>query len=103
MRPQLPARWTSSKVATHKRPSEVKSGKAPTPWPHYYVDVGFREEEEKGKESRVKTFLRSVSVLDKWLKDNDGKLEDEVRVQRVKHWREEAIEQLRRKLNLSRR
>jgi DNA-binding transcriptional regulator YiaG len=42
-------------------------------------------------------------VLDKWLKDNDGKLEDEVRVQRIKHWREEAIEQLRRKLNLSRR
>jgi hypothetical protein len=51
----------------------------------------------------VKTFLHSVSVLDKWLKDNDGQLEDEVRVQRVKHWRKEALEQLRRKLNLSRR
>jgi hypothetical protein len=39
--------------------------------------------------------LRSVSVLDKWLEDNDGKIADEVRVRRVKHWREEALEQLR--------
>jgi hypothetical protein len=55
------------------------------------------------EESRVKTLLHSGSVLDKWLEDNEGKLEDEVRIQRVKHWRKEALEQLRRKLNLSRR
>jgi hypothetical protein len=54
------------------------------------------------EESRVKILLHSVSVLDKWLKDNDGQLEDEVRVQRIKHWRKEAIEQLKSKLNLSR-
>jgi hypothetical protein len=54
------------------------------------------------EENRVKTLLRSVSVLDKWLKDNDGKLEDEVRVQRIEHWRKEALEQLKSKLNLSR-
>jgi hypothetical protein len=47
---------------------------------------------------RVKLLLRSVRVLDEWLKDNDGQLEDEVRVQRVKHWRKEAIEQLKSKL-----
>jgi hypothetical protein len=51
----------------------------------------------------VKLLLRSVRVLDEWLKDNEEILEDEVRVQRVKHWREEALEQLRRKLNLSKR
>jgi hypothetical protein len=54
------------------------------------------------EESRVKTLLRSLLVLDKWLEDNDGKLEDEVRVQRVKHWRREVLEQLRLQLNLSR-
>jgi hypothetical protein len=55
------------------------------------------------EEDSVKILLRSVRVLDKWLKDNEEKLEDEVRVRRIKHWREEALEQLRRKLNLSKR
>ena len=54
------------------------------------------------EESRVKTLMRSVIVLDKWLEDNDGHIEDEVRIQRVKHWREEALQQLRLELNLSR-
>lgn len=52
------------------------------------------------EESRVKTLLHSLFVLEKWLEDNDRKLEDEVRIQRVKHWRKEALEQLQ--LNLSR-
>ena len=55
------------------------------------------------EEDSVNVLLRSVRVLDEWFKDNEGKLEDEVRVRRVRHWREEAIEQLRRKLILSRR
>jgi len=46
------------------------------------------------EERRVKTLLRSIFVLDEWLEDNDGQLEDEVRIRRVKHWREEALEQL---------
>ena len=54
------------------------------------------------EERRVKTLLRSIFVLDEWLEDNDGQLEDEVRIRRVKHWREEALEQLRLELNLSR-
>jgi hypothetical protein len=45
----------------------------------------------------MKILLRSVRLLDEWLKDNEGKLGDEVRVQRIKRWREEAIEQLRLK------
>jgi hypothetical protein len=44
---------------------------------------------------RMKILLRSIHVLDEWLKDNEGKLEDDVRVQRIKRWREEAIEQLK--------
>ena len=44
---------------------------------------------------RADSLLRSVSVLDEWLEDNEGKIADEVRVRRVKHWREEALEQLR--------
>jgi hypothetical protein len=55
------------------------------------------------EEDSVKILLRSVRVLDEWLKDNEGKLEDEVRVRRVKHWRQEALQQLKRKLTLSRR
>ena len=55
------------------------------------------------EEDRVKILLRSVRILDEWLKDNEEKLKDEVRIRRVKHWREEALEQLRRKLNLSKR
>jgi len=54
------------------------------------------------EESRVKTLLRSIFVLDKWLEDNNGKLEDEVRLRRVKHWRAEALQQLRLELYLSR-
>jgi hypothetical protein len=46
----------------------------------------------------VKFLLGSVRVLDEWLKENEGKLEDEVRIRRVKRWREEAIEQLKRQL-----
>jgi hypothetical protein len=52
----------------------------------------FREDDS------VKILLRSIHILDEWLKNNEGKLEDEVRVQRIKRWREEAIEQLRLKL-----
>jgi hypothetical protein len=54
------------------------------------------------EESRVKTLMRSLFVLDEWLEDNNGKLKDEVRLRRVKHWREEALQQLRLELNLSR-
>lgn len=54
------------------------------------------------EDDSVKILLRSVSVLDNWLGENDGKLEDEVRVRRVKRWRKEALEQLRLELNLSR-
>jgi len=50
----------------------------------------------------VKILLRSVAVLDEWLEKNEGHIEDEVRIQRVKHWREEALQQLRLELNLSR-
>jgi hypothetical protein len=39
--------------------------------------------------------LRSVSVLEEWLEENEGKIADEVRLRRIKHWREEALEQLR--------
>jgi hypothetical protein len=55
------------------------------------------------EEDSVNVLLRSVRVLDEWLKENEEKLEDEVRVRRVRHWREEAIEQLRRKLIVSKR
>jgi hypothetical protein len=50
----------------------------------------------------VKTLLRSLYVLDEWLEKNEGYTEDEVRLRRVKHWREEALEQLRLELNISR-
>jgi len=50
----------------------------------------------------VKILLRSVAVLDEWLEKNEGYIEDEVRLRRVKHWREEALEQLKLQLNLSR-
>jgi hypothetical protein len=45
--------------------------------------------------SRQIRLLRSVSVLDEWLEDNEGKIADEVRVRRMKRLREEALEQLR--------
>jgi hypothetical protein len=45
--------------------------------------------------SRRVSLLCSLSVLEEWLEDNEGKIADEVRLRRVKHWREEALEQLR--------
>jgi hypothetical protein len=51
---------------------------------------------------RVKSLMRSLYVLDKWLEDNGGQIEDEVRLRRVKHWREEALQQLRLELNFTR-
>jgi hypothetical protein len=49
--------------------------------------------------AKVRTLLRSVGVLDGWLEQNEGRLEDEVRVRRMKRWRAEALEQLRVELN----
>jgi hypothetical protein len=54
------------------------------------------------EEAKVKTLLRSVGVLDEWLEDNEGRSEDEVRLRRIKRWREEALEQLRLELNRTR-
>ena len=51
------------------------------------------------QEAKVKTLLRSVGVLDEWLEDNEGRSEDEVRLRRIKRWREEALEQLALELN----
>jgi hypothetical protein len=44
--------------------------------------------------TKTRTLLRSVRVLDGWLEDDEGRLEDEVRVRRVKRWRAEALRQL---------
>jgi len=44
--------------------------------------------------NRVETLLNSLSVLDQWLEKNDGQLKDEVRVQRIKHWKGEVLQQL---------
>ena len=44
--------------------------------------------------SRRIGLLRSVCVLEEWLEDNEGKIADEVRIRRIKHWREEALKQL---------
>jgi hypothetical protein len=54
------------------------------------------------EEARVRTLLRSVAVLDEWLEENEGRSEDEVRVRRIKRWREEALEQLRLELKRTR-
>jgi hypothetical protein len=51
------------------------------------------------EDAKVKTLLRSVGVLDRWLEDNEGYSEDEMRVRRIKRLREEALEQLRLELN----
>jgi hypothetical protein len=51
------------------------------------------------EEAKVKTLLRSVGVLDEWLEDNEGRSKDEVRLRRIKRWREEALEQLGLELN----
>jgi hypothetical protein len=50
------------------------------------------------EEAKLKTLLRSVGVLEEWLEDNEGRSEDEVRLRRIKRWREEALEQLRLEL-----
>jgi hypothetical protein len=46
------------------------------------------------EDKRAKTLVRSLAVLDGWLEENEGRIEDEARVRRVKRWREEALEQL---------
>ena len=43
---------------------------------------------------RAKTLVRSLSVLDEWLERNEGRTDAEVRVRRIKRWREEALEGL---------
>jgi hypothetical protein len=48
--------------------------------------------------AKAKTLLRSIGVLDGWLKEN-GASADKVRVRRIKRWREEALRQLRIELN----
>jgi hypothetical protein len=47
-----------------------------------------------GLECRAEIMLGSLSVLDSWLEDNAGGAKDEVRVQRIKHWRAEVMEQI---------
>ena len=54
------------------------------------------------EDAKVKTLLRSIGVLDEWLEDNEGRSDDEVRVRRIKRWREEALEQLGLELNRTR-
>jgi hypothetical protein len=49
--------------------------------------------------TKVRTLLRSLVVLDGWLEENEGRLEDEVRVRGIKRRRAEALEQLRLELN----
>jgi hypothetical protein len=54
-----------------------------------------RDGEGYPEEGRVKTLVRSLSVLDEWLEQNEGHAaDDEVRVRRIRRWREEALEQL---------
>jgi hypothetical protein len=45
------------------------------------------------EQRRVKTLVRSLSVLEEWLEQYEGRT-DEVRVRRIRRWREEALEQL---------
>ena len=51
------------------------------------------------QETKVKTLLRSLGLLDEWLEENEGSSEDEVRLRRLKRLREEALEQLALELN----
>jgi hypothetical protein len=51
------------------------------------------------EEAKLKTLLRSIAVLDEWLERNEPHTDDEVRVRRIKRWREEALQQLRLELN----
>ena len=47
------------------------------------------------KQRGAKTLARSLSVLDGWLEENEGRTDDEARVRRIRGWREEALQQLR--------
>jgi hypothetical protein len=51
------------------------------------------------EEAKLEGLLRSLGVLDEWLEENEGSSEDEVRLRRIKRWREEALEQLGLELN----
>ena len=51
---------------------------------------GYPEEDDES----VKTLVRSLSVLDEWLDKNEGHIDDEVRVRRIRGWRDEVLEQL---------
>ena len=57
---------------------------------------GVKQHLARGRADRL---VRSVSVLDEWLDQNEGKIADEVRVRRMKGWREEALQQLGIALN----
>ena len=46
------------------------------------------------EEARLKTLLRAIAVLDEWLDENAGRTDDEARVRRIEHFREETLEQL---------
>jgi hypothetical protein len=58
---------------------------------HEILGGGGRYPEE---DKRTNTLVRSLSVLDEWLEQNEGLTDDEARVRRMKRWREEAMEQL---------
>jgi hypothetical protein len=47
-----------------------------------------------GLEYRMGALLISLSVLEHWLEDNAGTVKDEVRVQRIRHWRGEVMEEI---------
>ena len=53
-----------------------------------------RDGEGYPEQRHVNTLVRSLSVLDEWLEQNEGHANDEVRVRRIRRWREEALEQL---------
>ena len=46
------------------------------------------------EQKRQKTLVRSLTVLDEWIEQNERHMGDEVRLRRMKRWREEALEQL---------
>ncbi len=54
------------------------------------------------EEAKVKTLLHSIAVLEEWLQENEGTTQNEVRIRRMKRWREEAEEQLRLEQNQAR-
>jgi len=81
--------------AMSPRPHSLPRGGAPT----ITVPLPRASLPDLPEEAKVKTLLRSVAVLDGWLEDNEGRLEDEVRVRRIKRWRAESLEQLRLELN----